>query len=88
MPSQAKQNLQLTVKTDASGIEHLMSQVRASLLSWEVPAAISNEILIITDGLASNIVRHAWHDGMEHFFTYVVLAAIPNGFRDQLPAAG
>jgi anti-sigma regulatory factor (Ser/Thr protein kinase) len=70
MPRQARQDLQLTVNADASGIEHLMSQARAKLLSWPVPAAIVHEILIITDELASNIVRHAWHDGMQHLFTY------------------
>ncbi len=72
MPRQAQQDLQLTVKADAFGIEHLMSQVRAKLLSWPVPAPIVHEVLIITDELASNIVRHAWHDGMEHSFTYAL----------------
>ena len=69
MPRRAGQHLQLTVKANASGIEHLMSQVRAKLLSWAIPPAIAHEILIISDELASNIVRHAWHDGMEHSFT-------------------
>ena len=72
MPTQAEQHLQLTVKADAAGIGNLMSQVRAKLLSWAVPAAVAHEILIITDELASNIVRHAWHDGTEHFFTYAL----------------
>jgi anti-sigma regulatory factor (Ser/Thr protein kinase) len=46
--------------------------VRAKLLSWQVPAPVVNEILIITDELASNVVRHAWHDGVEHSFTYAL----------------
>jgi serine/threonine-protein kinase RsbW len=72
MPRQAEPDLQLTVNADASGSEHLMAQVRVKLLSWPVPAHIAHEILIITDELASNIVRHAWRDGMQHFFTFAL----------------
>ena len=72
MPRPAEQDLQLIVKANASGIEHLVSQVRAKLLSWPVPPPIAHEILIITDELASNIVRHAWHDGMKNSFTYAL----------------
>jgi anti-sigma regulatory factor (Ser/Thr protein kinase) len=72
------QELVLTVKADAEGVGELMSRVRATLQSWSIPDEAAHEVLIITDELATNIARHAWHDGGEHSFAYTLRLATPS----------
>jgi anti-sigma regulatory factor (Ser/Thr protein kinase) len=62
--------LDLTVPADMAGVADMLERVRATLAAWPVTETAANEVLVIAEELAINIVRHAWGGERGHQFSF------------------
>lgn len=64
----AEAELVLLVAADANGIVSMMGAVRQFVHDQDLAAEAANDVMVIVDELATNMVRHAWPSGGAHSF--------------------